>query len=65
MPLASPHNGHVDVGRRSGPLIDQWIIYDRSDWPAAKIVGEESGTRTIFDDDCFRKLNKQTPELIP
>jgi len=47
------------------PLIDQWIIYDGSDWPAAKIVGEEGGTRTIFDDDRFKKLNEQTPELIP
>ena len=47
------------------PLIDQWIIYDGSDWPAAKIVGEEGGTRTIFDDDRFEKLSKQTPELIP
>ena len=57
--------GIANFGTLYAPIIDQWIIYDGSDRPAVGIISDESGTRTILDDDRFDRLTKWTPELLP
>ncbi|WP_164102531.1 AAA family ATPase [Candidatus Laterigemmans baculatus] len=56
--------GITNFGKLYAPLLDQWVVYDGSDRPAVKIVGEVDGNRTIFDAARFTRLLQRSPGLI-
>ncbi|MEM6691272.1 MAG: AAA family ATPase [Planctomycetota bacterium] len=46
------------------PIMDEFLVYDGSTSPAARVVSEEEGMRRIFDEERYEELLNRTPELL-